>query len=360
MRLHHIKQAVQRAAVATGLTGGVAHSAWRNRRLVILCYHGIALEDEHLWNPGMYMSPELFRNRMRLLGKLGCTVLPLGEALERSEAGTLPPRSVAVTFDDGFVDFGQAAFPVLRQEQVPATVYLTTYYSDFQRPVFDLMLGYLLWKARERTLEWAELLGGGPLRLDEKGRAAAEQEIRRHAKQNQWGGRVKDEMLTELASRLRVDYSHILQRRLLHIMTREEAEGLARQGVEFQLHTHRHRTSRNREWFEREIEQNRERLTGFSAAQHFCYPGGVHFPEYAEWLRNRGVLSATTCQPGIVESRTDRMRLPRYLDSTSVPPVVYESWLTGFAALLPQKTYPMGQDQLLEDWLIGEPWKPAV
>jgi peptidoglycan/xylan/chitin deacetylase (PgdA/CDA1 family) len=360
LQLHHIKHAIQRAAVATGLAGAVAGSSWRHRRLVILCYHGIALEDEHLWNPGMYMSPELFTSRMLLLRKTGCTVLPLGEALERLHEGTLPPCSVVITFDDGFVDFGQAAFPVLRRGHVPATVYLTTYYSDFQRPVFDLMLGYLLWKARERTLEWPELFGSLPLRLNDGNRAAAELEIRQRAKQNQWSGQAKDEILTQLASRLRLDYAHILRRRLLHIMTREEAGDLARQGVQFQLHTHRHRTSRNREWFEREINQNRERLAEFSATQHFCYPGGVHFPEYPEWLRNLGVMSATTCQPGIVAPRTDRMRLPRYLDSTTIPEAVYESWITGFAALLPQKHYPMGQDQLLEDWLIGEPWKPAV
>jgi len=39
----------------------------------------ISLADEHVWNPSQYMSPEVFRGRLQLLKKSGCTVLGLAE-----------------------------------------------------------------------------------------------------------------------------------------------------------------------------------------------------------------------------------------------------------------------------------------
>src|SRR5688572_6931730 len=66
-----------------GLSGLVAQSGWRRQRLLILCYHGISLSDEHRWNPGLYMSAAQFEARLALIRRNDCTVLPLGEALAR-------------------------------------------------------------------------------------------------------------------------------------------------------------------------------------------------------------------------------------------------------------------------------------
>lgn len=50
------------------------------------------------------------------------SILRLGEALERPETQELPPRSVAVTFDDGAYDFYRQAYPLLKKYGVPVTV----------------------------------------------------------------------------------------------------------------------------------------------------------------------------------------------------------------------------------------------
>src|SRR5438093_1086658 len=111
--LKKAKQLFLVAAKATGAFSLALNSSWRSNRLLILGYHGVSIEDEHLWHPEMYLSREYFRQRMQLLRDLDCNVLPLGKALVQLNNGTLPKRAVVITLDDGFYDFYTSAYPIL-------------------------------------------------------------------------------------------------------------------------------------------------------------------------------------------------------------------------------------------------------
>jgi hypothetical protein len=71
-----------------------------------------------------------------------------------------PKRAVAITFDDGFHDFHSVAFPLIESFGFPVTLYLTTYYVEYNRPVFDPMVGYFTMEgvATKSSLEWPEVL----------------------------------------------------------------------------------------------------------------------------------------------------------------------------------------------------------
>lgn len=73
------------------------------------------------------IAPAVFRAQMEALVAAGCPVLPLGAVADALEDGSsLPPDAVAITFDDGFLDFAEQAAPVLRDLGLPATVFLPT------------------------------------------------------------------------------------------------------------------------------------------------------------------------------------------------------------------------------------------
>src|SRR5947199_7606716 len=133
--LRRAKQLAFEAAQATRLNVMIGSSTVRRHRLLILCYHGVSLVDEHEWDPELYVTQDHLRRRLTILRETGCSVLPLGEAVEQCATGTLPERAVALTFDDGFADFAIRAVPVLRELDMRATVYLTTYYCGRQIPI---------------------------------------------------------------------------------------------------------------------------------------------------------------------------------------------------------------------------------
>src|SRR5688572_12986365 len=157
--LKKIKQTTLGTLKTSGVFRLVENSRWRQRRLLILAYHGISLDDEHEWDPSLYMTPASFRRRMQLLKDSDCTVLPFAEAVRSLYSDDLPERCVALTFDDGNYDFYEKALPILREFGYPATVYLTTFYSHYSKPVFDVICSYLLWKGRNGRLDFREITG---------------------------------------------------------------------------------------------------------------------------------------------------------------------------------------------------------
>lgn len=342
--LKKFKQATLGTLQTSGMFRLVENSRWRQRRLLILAYHGISLEDEHLWDYTQFMSPEVFRARLQLLKKNGCTVLPLGEALERLYTSDLPDKCVAITFDDGTCDFHQRAFPILKEFGFPATLYLTTFYSYYNRPVFDVICSYLLWKGRAARLDLRPLTGqDSKLELSsEASRAATTSNLQKFARQQKLKAEEKDALAASLAKQLKLDYDALLARRILHLLTPGEVKQLSAEGVDVQLHTHRHRMPRDRELFLREIEDNRRSIREMTGKQasHFCYPSGVYDQIFLPWLKEAGIVSATTCDLGLASQSSNPLLLPRLLDISSLSPVEFAGWLSGISAALPQRREP--------------------
>jgi peptidoglycan/xylan/chitin deacetylase (PgdA/CDA1 family) len=101
--------------------------AWR--RLVggtaILMYHSCGLPGEA--GSRYRVAGDEFAWQMRWLKRRGYRPLSLREYLRLRAEGVLPPpKSVVVTFDDGYTDNLTAAYPVLRAHGIPATIFVVT------------------------------------------------------------------------------------------------------------------------------------------------------------------------------------------------------------------------------------------
>jgi peptidoglycan/xylan/chitin deacetylase (PgdA/CDA1 family) len=208
----------------------------------------------------------------------------------------------------------------------------------------------MLWKRRGQVLNIDERLGLGS-RLDlrtEISRQAILDGLVKHAADENLTEQQKNQLAEKLASAIGVDYAELVRKRILQLLRPHEVTELARDGVDFQLHTHRHRTPLVEAPFRREIRDNRYSLQSMlsgRSAKHFCYPSGVYEPEFLPWLAAEEVITATTCDPGMASRTSNPLLLPRFVDTSHVSNLEFEGWLSGAASLLPRRKRRRGRRQ---------------
>ena len=116
----------------------------------ILMYHSISNDAETGVHPyyRTSTSPQQFASQMKYLRENGYTTCSLAEAVQQLQQQTQAgAKFVVITFDDGYRDFHQHAFPALSQYGFSATMFLPTAYIG-DRP--------LQFKGKD-CLTWAEV-----------------------------------------------------------------------------------------------------------------------------------------------------------------------------------------------------------
>jgi peptidoglycan/xylan/chitin deacetylase (PgdA/CDA1 family) len=101
----------------------------------ILMYHRVAERVPGVEAPTSNVTPE--RLRQQLIGLLarGFECWPLSRLVAAHRESTAVPKNVfAVTFDDGYENNFLNAWPILREWNVPATIFVATKYLDTDRP----------------------------------------------------------------------------------------------------------------------------------------------------------------------------------------------------------------------------------
>jgi peptidoglycan/xylan/chitin deacetylase (PgdA/CDA1 family) len=125
-----------------------------SRRLLVLGWHNI----EPTWafpGPSAEAGRRGFERQVRFLRRW-TNVVPLRSALTDLAAGRpLPPRAVALTFDDGYLDNATFAAPLLHSEGLPATFFLVPEFLAGTSAAWWEILGRAVAQATVPTLRWA-------------------------------------------------------------------------------------------------------------------------------------------------------------------------------------------------------------
>jgi peptidoglycan/xylan/chitin deacetylase (PgdA/CDA1 family) len=126
-----------RGAIRTGMLDAAEMVENRIPNVLrILAYHRIGFleEEDGSLDPSLLnTTPVQFAEQMAYL-KQNYHLVSVEELLHVIKTGGgLPPRSVMVTFDDGYRDFKERAWPIIKGMQIPAVLFVATRFMDGER-----------------------------------------------------------------------------------------------------------------------------------------------------------------------------------------------------------------------------------
>lgn len=301
------------------------------KNLRILCYHGFTLENEHEFIPGLFIEPKVFAQRMQYLADKNYKVITLQEAYELKEARNFPDDGIVITIDDGFYSVLKS-LPILKQHNFPATLYVTSYYFDKDAPIFMLAVKYMFFKTSEINASLKEL--GIENLSSQKDADAVKKIINFSFSLESEDQRVL--LLRRLGECLKVDYDELNSSRILNLINKSEIEKFLQNDVDIQLHTHRHTLPEITEVASYEIKKNKDTINPLLPydMNHFCYPSGVWSEKQWPVLEQHQILTATTCEPKLVNYDTPNLGLDRILDSARISQIEFEAEVSGFNEII--------------------------
>jgi peptidoglycan/xylan/chitin deacetylase (PgdA/CDA1 family)/glycosyltransferase involved in cell wall biosynthesis len=295
-------------------TGGVPSPRAGRREwadAAILLYHRVAAPatDVH----GLSVHPDHFEEQMAWLAR-HAQPMPLAELADAARAHRLPPRAVAVTFDDGYVDNLMVAQPILARHGVPATFFVPAGAIESGGEFWWDVLERLFFGPAPLPPEVPPTLAGGaeplPARSVEE-RAAAHWAV--YHRLVRLGASERTSRLATLAAWAGLALGPAAGARPVTVA--ELRRLAAGPGAAIGAHGWSHLALPALEPAARraEIEGGRARLEAWLGASvtALAYPYGAWDPETARLARDCGFALAVTCDERPVEPGADLWRLPR-------------------------------------------------
>ncbi len=286
----------------------IASPAGPRGRLSILIFHRVLPQADPLF-PELPSAAE-FEVRMRWVGRW-FNVLPLGTAVDRLFAGTIPTRALAITFDDGYADNEEIAAPILQRLGLSATFFVSTGFLD----------GGCMWN--DRVIEAVRSCPGDGIDLRSLGltnyrldstaaRSSAIGAILAAIKHLPQDERQARTVAIERAAGARPAPALM--------MRPDQIRQLHGRGMEIGAHTVTHPilTRLDAAAARAEMAQSKAVLEDILArpVEQFAYPNGVpaqdYAAEHAAMARECGFRSAVTTAWGAASMRSDRYQLPRF------------------------------------------------
>jgi len=277
-------------------------------RLLVLCWHNVDPTDA-FHGPSAEAGRAGLHRQLRWVQRW-LTAVPLRPALDALAAGRkLPPRAVALTFDDGYRDNATVAAPMLAAMGLPATFFLV---PGFLSGEVDAWWERLAWLFAHATVDQVDWAGGRHVLTTPGQRRAAATTIAEQVKGVDRNERAA--LIDELRGRLTPDGPPAGR----VFMNWEEARGLARHGVDAQSHTCTHPILSRENTLSQSDELIRSRRELEQSLGHtvdvLAYPNGSRRDYDQETLRltaEAGYAFALTTRPAWGTPHDPRLEIPR-------------------------------------------------
>jgi len=297
-------------------------------KVIILMYHRVVKDDDPGINyiqPGMYVTESSFELQMQFIHR-EYEVISFNDLLVASNKNGLHKNKnyCVVTFDDGWLDNYQNAFPVLKKYNIPATIFLVTSFVGKRDWFWPDKLGLIFQYCNKHYL-LAELLKFTPnkrVEVDLLKQFVAI--LKEHI--NLDDATLIDKLIeaikphgVEPINELLEFISNLFPEKIkLERITLnwDEIDEMSKQGISFGSHTCNHKllTMVPIAEVERELIDSmailKKKVTKYTPV--FCYPNGYYNEVIKEMVEKAGYTAAVTTKYGIEDrSLHDRYTLKR-------------------------------------------------
>ena len=262
------------------------------RAVAMLMYHGVCESTALPPHIDFHIRPRAFERQMRAL-KSRYRVVPLGELVTSLTNERPLEKAIVITFDDGYRNNACYAAPVLKDLQLPYTVFVATGYvqTDAWMPLNEL---YWIWSAGK----------------------VGDQEM--NALRQQLRSRPHAEAAQVLAGLSRPKTKSSASEDSFAMLNWDDIREMSRNGAEFGSHTHSHCNMAVESDAQQhaELQLSKELLeTQLNAkVRLFAYPYG-RAAQMSEASRQNviaaGYQCAVTAEYGLITGNSDRFALPR-------------------------------------------------
>jgi peptidoglycan/xylan/chitin deacetylase (PgdA/CDA1 family) len=280
-----------------------------NRHKVpILMYHRFSRDEEF-----GKTSRATFESHLSYLTR-HYKIISLDELIEHRRKGEpVPQRSAAITIDDGYRDFYDIAFPVLKKFNMPATLYVVTGFVDERNWIWTDKARYIL---GQTSAERCDLMVGS--KKIESSLSHVESRLKAagsiNAELKKMPDGEKDVILKQLASQMEVTVPDLPPDEF-KALGWEEAREMQEADIEIGSHTANHPILTNVDEVSLADELRVSKLMLEEKLQkqliHFCYPNGNVSQRECDAVEKAGYASAVTTELRLCENDDDLFWLPR-------------------------------------------------
>ena len=249
-------------------------------------------------------------------------VVPLSLIAQRVTDGKeLPARAAAITIDDGYRDFYEIAFPILRDYEIPATLFVVTDFIDRKTWLWP---DKLMFAATRSSADFLRVTVGGLTVKASLGDRASR--LRVAAQINSVLKRISDDEKEAAIERIASSFGvqiPALPTEGFGPLTWEQIHELSSAGVEIGSHTVSHPilTCVSVERLRLELEQSRFRLEKELArtVDLFCYPNGDYDERVIREVKRAGYRCAVTTELRLAGRRDRPLALGRVPAQPDLP-----------------------------------------
>jgi len=305
-----IKRSIKSLTSAAGIKAGFPQPVPGS--VNILAYHRVVAditkaEKEAIY--GIVVSSATFRRHCELLRKSFDVVsLETARYFLDGERKVVRPLAV-ITFDDGYLDFYEEAFPILNELGLPATVFLPTDFIGQTKPLAHDRIYWLVKQAFENSVSISAALHRAGMT-----KFAGEKDVLKLTDlivflPDELREKVIFEMEKELGSRFQKYPSEY------QLLDWEMVREMSRKGISFGVHTANHVVLplENDSRMETEIVESKrelERRLG-EKVDSFAYPNGEYNPKVRNLIAEAGYKIAVTTEKRINRPGADLLTLGR-------------------------------------------------